>query len=147
MVRKRISPDELPELVRALDYGTSEEQSHALRVLCPCRSQVCDSEVWLKIFRATESDAPEVRNDANHAIATLKDIAVRDLRAWQLILQWQEDLKLKVEVKPPTGKLLSAQFSKARKGPYKMLGFQRQMVINAVLREMLKPTAQLIGLC
>ena len=113
MKRKSITPNELSGLVGTLDEGTSEEQSHALRVLCPCRSHVYDREVWLKIFRASESDDRDVRNPANHAIGTLKDIAVRDLRAWQLILQWKEDLKLKEDLKPPTGKLLSAKLSKS----------------------------------
>ena len=140
MTRKRISPDELSLLVRGLDSGTSEEQTHALQALCPCRSQVCDQKVWLKIFRSTESDNPFVRNAANHAIGTLKDIAVRDLQAWNLILQWQEELELKVDVKQSTGKLLSAKFSKALLGPYKMLRFQRKTVIDHVFREMLKPT-------
>lgn len=51
MELKRISPNELSELVRALDEGTCEEQIQALKELCPCRSRVYDPEVWLKIFR------------------------------------------------------------------------------------------------
>ena len=141
MARKRISSDELCKLERALDSGTSEQLCHALRLLCPCRSQVCDSHVWFLIFRATNSDNPEVINAANHAIETLKEVAVRDLRAWQLILQWKQDFQLKADFPQPTGKLLSAKFSKSKKGPYKMLRFQRKMVIANVLDEMLKQTA------
>lgn len=90
--RERIHGNEIPQLVRVLDEGTSEEKSHVLRLLCPCRNRVYDIEVWRKIFEAHESGDPGVRHDAAHTIGTLQQRALIDPRSWKLLLQLEQEL-------------------------------------------------------
>jgi hypothetical protein len=75
-----------------LDEGTSEEKSHVLRLLCPCRNRVYDVEVWRKVFELHESAEPGVRHDAGHAIGTLQQRALIDPRSWKLLLQLEQEL-------------------------------------------------------
>ena len=105
-MKERISLGELPELVRALDEGTREEQCHALRLLCPCRNRVYDHEAWQKIFRARERGTPDVRHQADHAIETLRHRALRDSRSWELVVH------LKQDVNQPTGDPFPDELSK-----------------------------------
>src|SRR5579871_3141571 len=84
--------EDLDELVRILDDGTTEEKCHALTLLCPCRNRVYDTEVWARIFRARESDEVGVRDKAAHAIGTLMDRVSTDPRSWELLIQLEDQV-------------------------------------------------------
>lgn len=91
---QRKSLDKLPELIRALDEGSEEEQCQALLLLCPCRKRIYDRQIWQKIFRAKDSDDSfKVRHQAQHAIITLQQRAWQDPRSLQLLLELEADLK------------------------------------------------------
>jgi hypothetical protein len=90
--KDRIRSNDLPRLLETLSCGDPHDQQKALQLLCPCRNARYDQEVWLAIFRAYESGevGGHVRDQAFHAIETLRQRAKTDPRSQRLI-QWLID--------------------------------------------------------
>lgn len=86
----RVTSRDVPRLVETIHCGDTGDQQHALMLACPCRNRRYDKELWLAIFRAyAESDDAQVRDQAVHAIGTLRERARTDPRSQKLLL-WLE---------------------------------------------------------
>lgn len=119
---RRITSREVPRLLQILAGDDAGAQCDALRALCPCRNRRYDKELWLEIMRAYEtSDHPQVRDQAHHAIETLRNRVRTDPRSQELA-RWLNGHKRawrvhwSVPVWPPrlainaTGALVSGAF-------------------------------------
>jgi hypothetical protein len=86
--KQRVRSRDLPRLLETLNCGDPDDKQKTLQLLCPCRNVRYDQEVWLAIFRAYESgDTGHVRDQAGHAIGTLRERARTDPRS-QKLLMW-----------------------------------------------------------
>jgi hypothetical protein len=84
----KITSRDIPRLMETLDCGDPDAQQHTLKLLCPCRNPRYDRHVWLAIFRAYEhGETGQVRDQAGHAIGTLRERARTDPRS-QEMLHW-----------------------------------------------------------
>lgn len=84
----KITPRDMPRLLEILEGDNAEEKQKALRLLCPCRNAHYNKEVWKKVFLAAESgEDGHVRDQAQHAIGTLRERARLDPRSQDLLLQ------------------------------------------------------------
>jgi len=86
---EKIVLQDVPRLLETLACGDDGEQQHMLRLLCPCHNRRYDREVWLAIFGAYEcpDSSGAVRDQAGHAIGTLRERARTDPRSQEL-LRW-----------------------------------------------------------
>jgi hypothetical protein len=74
-------------MLATLSCGDPKEQTETLKLLCPCRNRRYDREVWLAIFQAYESGVTgDVRDQALHAIETLRERAKADPRTQELVV-------------------------------------------------------------
>lgn len=90
--RARVRSRDLPELLEAIACGDAKSQKAALELLCPCRNPRYDLEVWRAIFTAyAEATHPGVRDQAGHAIGTLRERAKDDPRSQELIARLQAE--------------------------------------------------------
>jgi hypothetical protein len=90
--RAKVRSRDLPELLETISCGDPKSQKAALELLCPCRNPRYDLEVWRAIFTAhAESTNPGVRDQAGHAIGTLKERAKDDPRSQELIARLQAE--------------------------------------------------------
>ncbi|MBV9470878.1 MAG: hypothetical protein JO316_14505 [Abitibacteriaceae bacterium] len=102
MSKKRILPAELPQLLQELNEGDHQTQRDILRRLCPCRSRCYEGEAWLAIFHVYyTSQAEEVRNQAEHAIETLRQFSAVSARAEELVRWLAEAHSLELPDKEP----------------------------------------------
>lgn len=84
--RAKVRSRDLPELLETISRGDAKSQKAALELLCPCRNPRYDLDVWRAIFTAhAESKNPGVRDQAAHAIETLRERAKEDPRSQELI--------------------------------------------------------------
>ena len=58
------------EVIEALD-ASGNQQCDVLTLLCPCRNQVRDLDVWHEVFRLAREGGSRARHRACHAISTL----------------------------------------------------------------------------
>lgn len=85
---EKVTSRDIPRLLALLTCGDAQAQQNTLRQLCPCRNVRYDKEVWLAIFRAHRETADlNVRDQAAHAIETLRERARTDPRSQEL-LRW-----------------------------------------------------------
>jgi len=90
--RAKVRSRDLPELLETISCGDPKSQKAALELLCPCRNPRYDLDVWRAIFTAhAESTNPGVRDQAGHAIGTLRERAKEDPRSQELIARLQEE--------------------------------------------------------
>lgn len=102
MSKKRVLPTELPQLLQELNEGNHQAQRDILRRLCPCRSRCYEGEAWLAIFHIYHtSQAEEVRNQAEHAIETLRQFAQVSARAEELVRWLAEAHSIELPDKEP----------------------------------------------
>ena len=84
--RAKVRSRDLPKLLETISCGDPKSQKAALELLCPCRNPRYDLDVWRAIFTAyAEATHPGVRDQAGHAIGTLKERAKDDPRSQELI--------------------------------------------------------------
>lgn len=84
--RAKVRSRDLPELLETISCGDAKSQKAALELLCPCRNPRYDLDVWRTIFAAfAEATEPGVRDQAGHAIGTLRERAKDDPRSQELI--------------------------------------------------------------
>lgn len=84
--RAKVRSHDLPELLETISCGDPKSQKAALELLCPCRNPRYDLDVWRAIFIAyAEAKNPGVRDQAAHAIETLRERAKEDPRSQELI--------------------------------------------------------------
>lgn len=82
----KVRSRDLPQLLETISCGDAKDQKAALELLCPCRNPRYDLDVWRTIFKAyAESQNPGVRDQAGHAIGTLRERAREDPRSQELI--------------------------------------------------------------
>ena len=87
IARKSQMPShKISELIRALEEGSCDDQSKAMRSICPCRSNVQDIQVWRKVFQAAHQPGRRVKGPAIHAIVTLLRSAKKS-RRWRTVLK------------------------------------------------------------
>ena len=87
-----MTSQDMPRLLDILEGDEPEEKQKALRLLCPCRNPHYNKEVWKTVFRAAESgEDAHVRDQAQHAIGTLRERARTDPRSQDLLLQLAEE--------------------------------------------------------
>ena len=85
--RGRVTFRDVPRLLETLSCGEADAKTHTLELLCPCRNRRYDKEVWLAIFDAYENgENGTVRDQAGHAIDTLRERARTDPRTQELLL-------------------------------------------------------------
>jgi hypothetical protein len=85
---EKITSRDIPRLLESLDCDNPQAKQHTLHLLCPCRNVRYDKEVWLAIFRTfATTDDRVVRDQAGHAIGTLRTRARNDPRSQELV-QW-----------------------------------------------------------
>ena len=90
--RAKVRSRDLPELLETLSCGDPKSQKATLELLCPCRNPRYDLEVWRAILAAyAEAEDHDVRDQAGHAIGTLRDRAREDPRSQELIARLQEE--------------------------------------------------------
>ena len=90
--RAKVRSGDLPKLLETISCGDAKSQQAALALLCPCRNPRYDLDVWRAIFTAyAEATNPGVRDQAGHAIGTLRERAKDDPRSQELIARLQEE--------------------------------------------------------
>ncbi len=83
----KVTSQDVPRLLETLACADPHAQKDALQLLCPCRNRRYDQELWLAICRAyQEGDTGGVRDQAGHAIETLRQRARTDPRSQKLVL-------------------------------------------------------------
>jgi hypothetical protein len=88
----KVRSRDLPQLLETISCGDAKSQKAALELLCPCRNPRYDLEVWRAIFAAyAEATNPGVRDQAGHAIGTLRERAKDDPRSQELIARLQAE--------------------------------------------------------
>lgn len=88
----KVTSQDMPNLLDILEGDEPEEKQKALRLLCPCRNPHYNKEVWKTVILAAESDEDgHVRDQAWHAIDTLRKRARTDPRSQELLLQLAEE--------------------------------------------------------
>ena len=88
----KIHGKEIPQLLETIRCGDPKDQKDALTLLCPCRNPRYDIEIWRTIISAqTSADSIEARDQAGHAIGTLRERARTDPRSQELILRLKEE--------------------------------------------------------
>lgn len=89
---EKVTSQDMPRLLEILEGEDSEEKQKVLRLLCPCRNPHYNRAVWKKVFLAAESgEDGHVRDQAQHAIGTLRERARTDPRSQDLLLQLAEE--------------------------------------------------------
>lgn len=90
--KRKIQGREIPQLLEAIRCGEPKDQKDALALLCPCRNPRYDIEIWRTIFNAqTSANSIEARDQAGHAIGTLRERARKDPRSQDLIRRLNEE--------------------------------------------------------
>lgn len=89
---EKVTSQDMPRLLDILEGDQPEEKQHVLRLLCPCRNPHYNKEVWKTVFHAAaEGEDGHVRDQAQHAIGTLRERARTDPRSQDLLLQLAAD--------------------------------------------------------
>ncbi len=89
---EKVTSQDLPRLLDILEGDQPEEKQKVLRLLCPCRNPHYNKEVWKTVFLAAETgEDGQVRDQAQHAIGTLRERARTDPRSQDLLLQLAEE--------------------------------------------------------
>ncbi|HZT41064.1 MAG TPA: hypothetical protein VFA07_02685 [Chthonomonadaceae bacterium] len=85
--QQKLTEDDVPRILQTLACEDAPTQRRMLRLLCPCRNRVYHEEVWVAVCRVYENEAnPEgMRDQAKHAIDTLRDRARTDPNAQELL--------------------------------------------------------------
>src|SRR5438045_6101121 len=94
----------MPRIRETRAEGDGDARRDALRRLCPCRARRYDREVWLAIFRAYgEAEEDGIRDQAQHAIETLRQRVRADPRSQELVrwLAEQEGIEMELETAIP----------------------------------------------
>lgn len=110
--KRKVTAGDVPRLLEDLSCGTPAAQRDTLELLCPCRNRVYDREVWLAIFKAYEHGVNgAVRDQAGHAIGTLRERARNDPRSQELLawLAQQNITSLPLENAIPTWQPISGE--------------------------------------
>lgn len=84
---QRVRSRHIPRLLEQLACDDPAAQADTLMLLCPCRNVRYDKEVWEAIFREAGSSDRKVRDQAHHAIGTLRERARIDPRS-QALVAW-----------------------------------------------------------
>ena len=138
MSKRRLVKTEVIEALAA----SGNEQCDVLTLLCPCRNQVRDLDVWREVFRLACEGGSRARNRACHAIATLLQRAQGSPR-WRQVLQSMDDELSRLWGDPRASTMLTKQVEhnashagRLRKSPAAIYRYQRRVLDLATPREL-----------
>ena len=85
---EKVTSQDMPRLLDILEGDQPDDKQKVLRLLCPCRNPHYNKEVWKTVFLAAAAgEDGHVRDQAQHAIGTLRERARTDPRSQDLLLQ------------------------------------------------------------
>jgi hypothetical protein len=91
-VTSKVTSQDMPRLLDILEGDQPEEKQKVLRLLCPCRNPHYNKEVWKTVFQTAEAgEDGSIRDQAQHAIATLRERARTDPRSQDLLQQLAQE--------------------------------------------------------
>ena len=88
----KVTSWDMPCLLDILEGDQPEDKQKVLRLLCPCRNPHYNKDVWKTVFQAAETgEEGTVRDQAQHAIQTLRERARTDPRSQELLVELVEE--------------------------------------------------------